>query len=231
MRSGGWLWTLAAALAVGAGLAWLIGRYPWALADRMEVIRLVSLLGFLVLIGGGVLWHVRARPGTALRQAGIWIAIGLALLLGYSYREELAGLRARLAGELLPQQGMAVGENAMAFRAGAHGHFEVEARVGGVPVLFLVDTGASEVVLSPADARRLGYDPERLSYTRLYRTANGVVRGAPIRLAAIEIGAIRVADVAASVNEAPMGRSLLGMTFLGRLSGYEVRGDTLTLRQ
>ncbi len=57
------------------------------------------------------------------------------------------------------------------------------------------------------------------------------MRGAPVRLGEIVLGPIRLTDVVASVNEAPMGSSLLGMTFLGRLGGYEVRDDTLTLSQ
>ena len=62
-----------------------------------------------------------------------------------------------------------------------------------------------------------------------YFVLNGIGYGAPIRLDTIEVGPIRLTDVAASVNQAPMDRSLLGMTFLRRLSAYEVRGDSLTL--
>jgi aspartyl protease family protein len=93
----------------------------------------------------------------------------------------------------------------------------------------MVDTGASDVVLSPADARRLGFDLAELKFTRIYQTANGTVRGAPVRLRRITIGPIEIEDVRASVNGAPMGTSLLGMSFLGRLMGYEVTTDTLTL--
>jgi aspartyl protease family protein len=96
---------------------------------------------------------------------------------------------------------------------------------------FLVDTGASEVMLSPADARRLGYEPAALAYTRLYQTANGTVRGAPVTIPEIVIGPIRLTNVEASVNEHETEGSLLGMSFLGRLSGYQVNGNTLTLRQ
>jgi len=105
----------------------------------------------------------------------------------------------------------------------------VEALVDGEPVRFLVDTGASDVVLSPADARRIGFDPAQMSFTRTYNTANGLVQGAPVRLGAVEVGPIRIEDVRASVNGADMRRSLLGMSFLSRLGGYEVSEDALTL--
>ncbi len=100
----------------------------------------------------------------------------------------------------------------------------------GVRIVFLVDTGASEVVLAPDDAARMGFDPGRLDYTDIVNTANGTRRSAPVRLGAIAIGPIQVHDVRAGVNEAAMGQSLLGLSFLGRLSGYAVEGDRLTLR-
>jgi len=124
-----------------------------------------------------------------------------------------------------------MGGQTMRFTLEADRQFHVKAMVGGVPVYFLVDTGASDVLLSQADARRLGIDTGSLSYSQLYRTASGTARGAPITLPEIDIGTIRVTDVNASVSEGDTDGSLLGMSFLGRLSGYEVNGDTLTLRQ
>ena len=124
-----------------------------------------------------------------------------------------------------------MGDAAISFRANAQGHFVVEADVDGTALRFLVDTGASDVSLSPADAERLGFDLAGLDYTRRYRTANGMIRGAPVRLARVAIGPIVLDDVRASVNEAAMKHSLLGMSFLERLSGYEVARETLTLRR
>ncbi|MFP6744681.1 MAG: TIGR02281 family clan AA aspartic protease, partial [Alphaproteobacteria bacterium] len=116
-------------------------------------------------------------------------------------------------------------------RAGTNGHYRVDAVVDGARLTFLVDTGASHVVLSLADARKLGFNPDTMAYTQVYSTANGLARGAPVVLGSITIGGIRVTDVDASVNQAPMAGSLLGMSFLGRLSAYEVRNGSLTLRQ
>ena len=115
-------------------------------------------------------------------------------------------------------------------RAGLGGHFVVEIEVNGIAIRFLVDTGASDVILSPADAARLGFNLSDLRYIRTYRTANGIVQGAPVRLDRVAVGPIALTNVRASVNGAPMRRSLLGMSFLSRLSGYEVRDDRLTLR-
>jgi aspartyl protease family protein len=231
MRRPGWLLFALAGAALFALVLYLVGRFPGALDDTVSQARLVYLLLLLAVIGGSVLLHRRTRLGPVLRHAAVWIAIGLGLVIVYSYRDLLPELQSRLMGELMPQRGVTVGDGAISFRARDDGHFHAEAQVDGVTVLFLVDTGASEVVLSPDDARRLGFDPDRLAYTQVFHTANGTVRGAPVRLGEIVIGPIRLTDVRASVNEAPMPRSLLGMTFLGRLGGYEVSGGKLTLRR
>lgn len=223
-----WLWFLAFGLGLAVFVAYLFQRFPGAI-DSGDAPNLAYGLVLLAALGGSAVLHLRARPGTALRQATVWIAIGLVLVIGYSYRDEVGALKARVTGELLPAQGQVIGQDGVAFQAGDDGHFHVEAMVNGERVLFLVDTGASDVVLTQDDARRLGLDPQSLSYSQAYQTANGVGYGASVRLDSIEVGPIRVTDVAASVNQAPMDRSLLGMTFLRRLSAYEVRGDSLTL--
>ena len=118
----------------------------------------------------------------------------------------------------------------MVIRAGPHGHFVVAAEVDGTPLTFLIDTGASDIVLSQADARRLGLEPRTLDYSRSYQTANGVVRAAPVRLRELRLGQLQLYDLDASVNEGPLPVSLLGMSFLGRLQGYEVMDGRLILR-
>ena len=77
----------------------------------------------------------------------------------------------------------------------------------------------------------LGIDTAGLDFRHVSETANGPVSGAPVTLREVAVGNVRLADVAASVNGAEMSESLLGMTFLSRLSGFEVSGDRLTLRQ
>jgi clan AA aspartic protease (TIGR02281 family) len=114
--------------------------------------------------------------------------------------------------------------------AGAGGHFLIEAVVNGAPVAFLVDTGASDIVLTMADAERLGFRPENLRFTQRFATANGEVRAAPVALREVRIGQFSVFDMPASVNEAPLRVSLLGMTFLKRLHGYSVEDGRLILR-
>lgn len=229
-RGGGWPWLalIAAVVALVGFLAW---RFPGALAGEDGWMRMVYLVGLLALVASGVVAGRRRRLGDTAKQVAAWVGVALVLVVGYSYRFELTALGARVVGEILPHRGVETGEAQVTFRAGVDGHYRVEALVDGVSLRFLVDTGASEVMLSRADARRLGFDVDGLAYTRLFSTANGTVRGAPVRLREIVLGPIRLTDVVASVNQAPMAGSLLGMTFLGRLAGYEVRDGTLTLSQ
>lgn len=224
-----WFLLLAAAGLTVLLLVFLIGRYPEALEGGDGKIRLVHGVLVLAFLGGSALVHRRFSPGHMFRNILAWAAIAVVLLSGYSYRYELAAVKNRLMAELIPHEGVEVAGGAVSIRLGKHGHFVVEALVDGVKVRFLVDTGASDVVLSPRDAERLGFDIKALAYTRSYRTANGTVQGAPVRLGQVRIGPIAMGDVRASVNGAPMKRSLLGMSFLGRLSGYDVSRETLTL--
>lgn len=113
--------------------------------------------------------------------------------------------------------------------AGPNGHFLIEAVVNGEPVDFLVDTGASDVILDPEDAERLGFHPHTLAFEERYRTANGTVRAARVTLRELRIGQHSLFDVDAAVNEAPIGISLLGMSFLKEFGGYRVAGDQLYL--
>ncbi len=114
--------------------------------------------------------------------------------------------------------------------AGRNGHFVVTAEVEGVEILFLVDTGASQVILTAEDAERLGHSVDFLEFSDRFQTANGAVRGAPLLLSELRIGDLEIEDVRASVIQAPMSTSLLGMSFLSRLEGYEVGPEGLILR-
>ena len=117
----------------------------------------------------------------------------------------------------------------LTLRAKRDGHFYLEVQVNGARIPFLVDTGASSVMLTKEAAQRARISPKRSDYTMRARTANGTVRMAPVTLRDMRIGHFRTTNVEGAVNEASMGISLLGMSFLKRLRRYEVKGDELVL--
>jgi clan AA aspartic protease (TIGR02281 family) len=114
--------------------------------------------------------------------------------------------------------------------AGPGGHFLLKAVVNGVPINFMVDTGASHVVLTIPDARRIGFTANDLEFTQEFESANGTVRAAPVKLRELRIGQFTVYGLEASVNGGPLPISLLGMSFLQRLRSYEVADGRLILR-
>ncbi len=116
--------------------------------------------------------------------------------------------------------------------ANTSGHFNVEARIAGRNVDLMVDTGATTVALNETTARRLGIRPSRSDFSRPISTANGVIRAAPVKLRAVALGGIHIRNVEAVVLPAEaLPINLLGMSFLGRLSHFEIAGDRLVLTQ
>ena len=91
-------------------------------------------------------------------------------------------------------------------------------------------TGATAVSLTPADARRLGIDTRGLAYDYEVITAQGRARAAAVRLAALSVDGATIRDVDALVIEKGLETSLLGMSYLGRLSRFEATPTALVLR-
>jgi aspartyl protease family protein len=110
------------------------------------------------------------------------------------------------------------------------GHYWAEADVNGSRVRFLVDTGASAVALTLADAKRLGIQTDKLDYTYKVVTASGEARAAPVKLGRVSIAGAAMHDVDALVIEKGLESSLLGMTYLGRLASFEATRTALILR-
>lgn len=224
------LWLLLA-IAVGMGI-WLLASYfPGRLSSDEDRVGLIRLLSILALISSGLLFARRIKLGALARNIAIWIGAAALLVLAFTYQDELKAMGARIAAELLPNQPAVTADGVVELTQGAGGQFYAVGRANGARVRFLIDTGASDIVLSPQDARRMGIDIAALRYTRLYQTANGMGRGAPFQLDRLSIGPFEFRGVAVSINQAEMHASLLGMSFLDRLSGFEIHGRKLILRQ
>ena len=112
------------------------------------------------------------------------------------------------------------------------GHFQLNARVDGRRLSFMVDTGASVIALTERDAGRLGYHPGLRDYVAEVRTANGSVRAAPVKLDMVEVGGVMVRNVDAIVMpEEALSENLLGLSFLSRLRRFEYRDGRLVLEE
>jgi len=116
--------------------------------------------------------------------------------------------------------------------ANRQGHFQVEARIDGRHIDFMVDTGASLVALRESDAAEVGIRPVPRDYTAIVSTANGKIKAARAKLDRIELGDITVYDVPALVlPDEALSQSLLGVSFLSRLKRYEYANGRLVMEQ
>lgn len=123
------------------------------------------------------------------------------------------------------------GYGRVVLHAGRSGHFEVKAYINNNSINLMADTGATYVVLTYEDADTLGL-ADNLNYSASARTANGVSKVAPIMLDSVEVGDIQVDKVRAFVaEEGKLNRSLLGMSFIGRLESFQMSGSELILVQ
>ncbi len=219
-------WLALAGMAVIAVWA-LAERFPGAVGDgAVDAVR----FGLLAALAVALLARLRMGAGQTLRTVSLWLAIVLVVVVGYSYRSELGDVGLRVRGELQPGRAMTTAPREMVVARDGDGHFTVQGRVNGQVVLFLVDTGASGILLSPDDARRAGLDMAGMRFDRLAETANGVGRSANVTVAQLEIGDLHLQDIDMSVNQAPLSVSLLGMSFLNRLESFQVKGDRLYLK-
>ena len=171
-----------------------------------------------------------------LRDAVTWLALGLALVTLYAYKEELLPIAARVVGELMPGSAMTVEQSAgglteVRIRKRLDGHFTANVEVNGKPISMIVDTGASTIVLTPEDATKAGIDVSELTYKVPVITANGRTMAARDPPRQGRHRPARPAKVDALVAKpGALTQSLLGMSFLSRLRSYEFSGDFLTLR-
>lgn len=114
----------------------------------------------------------------------------------------------------------------------AAGHYAGEFRLNGRDVEALVDTGATFVAMDVSTARSIGIFPAPADFKYRVNTANGQTRAAAVTLDELQIGPIAVADVKALVlQDAALSATLVGMSFLNRLSSFRADGDTLVLEQ
>ena len=164
-----------------------------------------------------------------LKYLAAWAGIGFVVVTLYAYRFEFSDFKARILGEMNPSLAQVGKSGELIVNLSQDGHFYLNVKVNGVPVRFMIDTGASDTVLSLDEAKKVGIDVQKLRFNKIYQTANGKSFGASVVLDKITIADVVFRDVAASVNSAEMGTSLLGMSFLRQFRKYEFYQDRLLL--
>ena len=177
---------------------------------------------YLVILGAalivGIFARYRNRMGQAMQHLAIWALIFVGVVLAIGFAEPLRQ-------QLFNDEPAVVDENTVQLRRARDGHFYATLEVNGKPVQFLIDTGATNMVLTRSDAEAAGIDTEALNYWIRTQTANGESRSAPVRLSRVELGPYVDYDVQATVAGGDLGKSLLGMAYLERFSAFRREGD------
>lgn len=202
--------------------------------ENYDFSRLIWLGAIAALIGAGLIRS--GRPlGDMARNLGTWAVIALALIAGYQYRYELQDIASRVTAGFVPGSPLALGVEdghaTVTLDKADNGHFEARIMINGAPIRAVVDTGATSIVLTAEDAQAAGFNPAALNFTIPVSTANGMARAAAVKTDEVAIGGIVRKDMPVMIAAPGMlGQSLLGMDFIGSLSGFDVRGDRMTLR-
>ncbi|MEM1351978.1 MAG: TIGR02281 family clan AA aspartic protease [Pseudomonadota bacterium] len=192
--------------------------------DSFDTGRLIYLILLGLMVVGWFFAQGRANWNKTLQHVAIWAFIFGGMIVGY-------GLWNDIQQTVQPRQAVFADANRVEVPRHPSGHYFIRANVNGVPVDFVLDTGATEMVLTQADARRIGIDPANLNYVSRAMTANGEVRTAPVELATVSLGPFTDEDVRAVVNAGEMSQSLMGMTYLQHWGRIEIAGGVLTLER
>jgi aspartyl protease family protein len=190
-----------------------------------DILMRAIYLGLLAsVIGGYFLLASRKRMSQTLQHAAIWFLIFVGAVLAYGIWDDVRDIATPRQSVVSSADGVIVDVPRQ-----RDGHYHVTLGVNGTPVEFIVDTGATDLVLTRADAERVGLAEEDLRFLGKALTANGTVRTAAVRLGEVTLGEIVDYDVPAVVNEGEMRQSLLGMSYLQAFGRIEIENDQLRL--
>lgn len=193
----------------------------------MDAVDTGHLIYLVVLLGAVLFWFIasnRASLGKLTQQALVWGLIFMGMIAVYGLWEDIRGT-------VLPRQAVFSEQGRIELPLMPDGHYYLTADVNGVPTQFVVDTGATAVVLTQDAAEAAGLSADELAFTRIANTANGQVRTAPVVLDSIAVGGIEKRGFRALVNEGEMPESLLGMSYLSQFSRIEISQGLLVLEK
>ena len=197
--------------------------YP---ANSINYAYLIQGLIILVVFGGAAVLWSKSSLKRLTQIIGLWAIIIGVISLVYLYKTDI---NARFMSAIDPS-GVSTTDDGLIVHRSKDGHFWLRAYANDIPIRMMVDTGASNIVLSPEDASRIGLNLDNLNFSGVADTANGQVTYARTKIKHMNFGDAQFNDVPVTINGSEMKGSLLGLSILNEFSSIEFRGDMLILR-
>ncbi len=190
--------------------------------DNVDPAMLIYLLILLIGVGSFIFGDFRNKLSENLQSAAIWVLIFFGAVVLYGFKDSIES-------QLFPRTTLQqMGDEIILTRA-RDNHFYATLTINDADITFVVDTGATNVVISRDDALRIGLNPDELSYMGRAQTANGTVRTADVRLDEVRFANRTDRNLRASVNGGELDTSLLGMAYLNRFTTIQISGNQMRL--
>jgi aspartyl protease family protein len=184
----------------------------------------------LALVGSSLLAR-RLPLAQTLRMVLAWVAIIAGLFVIFSFRPEIKAVWQRVTSDLAGTANQSSTGKAVKITRSDDGHFNVRAEVNGVPVDFLIDSGATWTSLSAKTATAARVIVDESGFPVALDTANGQVTARRGQIDTLSINGLGMKNHMVVVSESFGDTNVLGMNFLDALKSWKVEGSTMTLDQ
>ncbi len=194
----------------------------------MQVVQLVSLVGFLMLILAS-LGARRLRLGFLVKTVLGWAAIGFFIWAAVINKDRIADQFDRIgAGIGITEPAQVAQGETVRIRLSPDGHFWARATINGVERRMLIDSGATVSAIGEETARAANIDFENGALVSV-STANGTVDAKRAQVRRIDVATLGTDDLTVFVASNFGDLDVLGMNFLSRLKSWRVEGNVLIL--
>jgi len=197
-----------------------ISSYEWSNVIYILILIVLLIMGF-------------SRKELPLKKifeyTGLWIAFALIALIFYSYRFEFSEIKDRVLSDLFPSKAINKNHEQLVLNIAQDGHYYLNVKIKNQIVRFMIDTGASDMVIDEKMAVKLGFNLNNIIYDKIFQTANGQSYGASIYFDEVDVSGVKFYNVQASITNSNLIIPLLGMSFLQKFYKYEFYRDKLIL--
>lgn len=190
--------------------------------------QIIYILILIILLTIGLI-NQKITANKVIKYLLIWVLIASIAILAYSFRHNVSDIKDQVVTDLFPSKAVNKNNRQLTISISQDNHFYIILKIKNKDIKFMIDTGASEVIIDKKIAHEIGFDLKNLYYDKVFYTANGQVSGASILFEEIDISGIKFRNISASISSAELPIPLLGMSFLKKFKKYEFYRDKLVL--